>query len=775
MARIFFLSAETKTPGSKDTFSGDSGYMTKPMRYVTRGGIGGGIGTFGPQIGAFTPSGTAGQVSKEFDTWFKFEDYGRTAETPSTSAALGYPWKCRIDQRFAHETMENPIPAGTSLSTYSMRLYFKQADQPPSAGNPNPRLFYLCNGHETYQWSYQLTNWFFAAFLASVYNQPMICSGRGATARQYSGFTLPPSGPPYNSFGHGRVKLTYNVLSQTYTYRNPDPEVLAQTPDGRTPGGVDYVPITPDRAYRLELQVDENRNPKVVARVYLADATTPSSVLSLSANPASVAADRIYFGDDDTADQYTPIAPPGLNLGQIEFWDTYDADGAFTASDARANPASPSAASLSCSGTPYRRKKYEMYEWDGSALVPLTVAGSSYVSGGSQAISATSANITGLQGISELQYRMIVPPPYRKFGWWSDSDTAPVNAESVADSGNNTLLYVPSNAAFKYSLHYPDPARSQTPPTNGWPLVVWTFSGFFISGTYRSMPRAFVYQLLQRGYAVSAVEYVRSTLTTMSASPSGYPAYLTSNADGAAAGGQFPSHAVNFKHAVKWIQSKSRVTGDSTYPIDGSKVIYMGYSAGGWVAQAAATTVGMSGNGSGVDMRINGSANANYVRSQTALVSGGDPMPLGALSIQGPVDLAWAAANDWTIGSLGLTAGGNVGEASRAFMGYRVDDPAYNISVLDQTTIQRFLDVQTAAGRTVPSLGYISGGSDYLIRREGHRDVLDAKIAALKASGALPSNYYYRSYDNAGIIHDRAMDMLDYNAVWDWLGDLPGL
>jgi hypothetical protein len=242
------------------------------------------------------------------------------------------------------------------------------------------------------------------------------------------------------------------------------------------------VPITPDRAYRLELQVDANRTPKVVARVYTADSVVASTSLSLSASPANVAADRIYFGDDDAADQYTAVAPPGLHLGQIEFWDTYDADGAFSATDARANPASPSAASLSCSGTPYQRKKYQMYEWDGSALVPLTVAGSSYVSGGSQAISATSANITGLQGISELQYRMIVPPPYRKYGWWSDSDSAPVNAESVADSGNNTLLYVPSNEAFKYSLHYPDPARGQTPPTNGWPLVVWRLTPSRISG-----------------------------------------------------------------------------------------------------------------------------------------------------------------------------------------------------------------------------------------------------------------------------------------------------
>ncbi len=762
MARIFFLSAETKTPNAKDTFAGDAGYFTKPMRYVTRGGVGGGL-AFGPAIGAFTPTGTVGlQTSADFDTWLKFEDYGRTAETPSTSAGLGYPWKNRIDQRFAHETMENPIAEGTSLSVYSMRLYFKQADQAPSAGNPNPRLFYLCNGHEQYQWSYQLTNYFFAAFYAAIYNQPAIYTGRGATVRQYSGVTI---GVPYNSFGHGRVRLTDG------SFRAADPELLAQTPDTRILGGADVRPITPDRAYRLELQVDANRSPKVVARVYTADSVVASTSLSLSANPANVAADRIYFGDDDTADQYTPTAPPGLHLGQIEFWNTYDADGAFTATDARANPASPSAASLACSGTRYRRKKYAFYEWDGSALVPLTVGGSTYVSGGSQAISATSANITGLEGVSELRYRMIVPPPYRKYGWWSDSDTAPVNAESVADSGNNSLLYVPGSDAFKYSMHYPDPARGQTAPTGGWPLVVWTFSGFFISGTYRSMPRAFVYQLLQRGYAVAAVEYIRSTLTTVAASPGGYPEYLTASTEGAA-GGRFPSHVVNFKHAVKYIQSRA-TAGD--YPINPNKVVYMGYSAGGWVAQAAATTVGMSGNGAGVDMRINAAANADFVRSQTAIVSGGDPTPLGALSIQGAVDLRWAAENDWTAGSLGLTAGGNVGEAARAFLGYRVDDPAYNLSMLDATTIPHFLDVQTAANRPVPSLGYIHGGSDYLIRSEGHRDALDAKVAALKGSGELPSSYYYQSYLNPGIIHDRAMDMLDYNIVWDWLEGLPGL
>lgn len=101
--------------------------------------------------------------------------------------------------------------------------------------------------------------------------------------------------------------------------------------------------VTPHTSmYRMELQVDPDRDPKVVWRVYLEDNTTP--VVDRTASPANVAWDNILLGHMDGG----MVGAPLLDFADIEIWvDSYDLGGQFTD-----NPVAPTAASVTAVGAP---------------------------------------------------------------------------------------------------------------------------------------------------------------------------------------------------------------------------------------------------------------------------------------------------------------------------------------------------------------------------------------------------------------------------------------
>lgn len=100
--------------------------------------------------------------------------------------------------------------------------------------------------------------------------------------------------------------------------------------------------VTPHTAmYRMELQVDPDRDPKVVWRVYLEDNTTP--VVNRTASPADVAWDNILLGHMGGG----MIGAPLLDFADIEIHDDYDLGGQFTS-----NPVAPTAASVTAVGAP---------------------------------------------------------------------------------------------------------------------------------------------------------------------------------------------------------------------------------------------------------------------------------------------------------------------------------------------------------------------------------------------------------------------------------------
>lgn len=92
--------------------------------------------------------------------------------------------------------------------------------------------------------------------------------------------------------------------------------------------------------YRVEVQVDPARSPKVVIRIYSEDGTTP--LRDRTADPTSVSWDTFRIGHYLTG-YYTPA----LHYADIEIHDDYNLGGQFTS-----NPASPTAASVSATGAP---------------------------------------------------------------------------------------------------------------------------------------------------------------------------------------------------------------------------------------------------------------------------------------------------------------------------------------------------------------------------------------------------------------------------------------
>jgi acetyl esterase/lipase len=739
MSKILRISAGGMTNGALDFLPGSSGYGTLPVKHVRRG-LYPGSNILGCVIDASnvlkqTPTSYAG--SNQFEQWLRFQDFIDVAN--------------RVDIRF-NDPETCITPKDTTLNVYSLRMHFMMQTLPTlSFGRANIISFLHADagtpgvsaGYSAYSWNFQLSE-----FNGAETYRTLISSRTNAT----SASAVPPVSP-------GRAGDAGNLSggiaeSPPYTFTGPYAGSWPQAGVNAFGAGT--------ASWRLEIQVDSTRAPyKVVARVYPVDGVATAPRLSLGANPERVDADRIYFGDDrNTGFQEMTY------LGEIEMWDTYDADGQYPAS------LSGQSASISAVGTPYKRtapSKYVLQNAPGGiqTLSTLTPAGSVSVSGSVRSISVSPS---GTDMATDLQNGTMVPPSYTRHTYWLEPPMQ--SAETNYVSGDNSLVYSYGDP-YRLALHYP----AGTPPTGGWPLICWTFSGFFVSGTYRKIPQAFVYRMLNQGFAVASIQYVTSTLQATGT----YPAYNTAKPSGEAGGGKFPTYMVNFKQGVKWLQQNGSVLtgGLGTYPLNANKVIYMGYSAGGYVATAAALSADMTSNGTGVyplgqDMTLAG--NTAILGGQTQHATGGDPRPLGALSIAGPVDMGDVLNNDWTYGGVQSysAAGfasrlGLIGEAGRAFLGRSVDQ-SIAPEELSSVSIPALLNRQIALGGHVPALGYVQGGSDFLIKKQWAKDKMDS--AAATAATSIP---YYDSIENWGVTHDRAMDMLDYNFVADWLSNIPGL
>lgn len=375
--------------------------------------------------------------------------------------------------------------------------------------------------------------------------------------------------------------------------------------------------------------------------------------------------------------QITTGYPPAVSIALLEFADTYNLDGEFPG--------------------------------DGTAVA-----------------TASGQNPTGT-GTPETEQRFYVYPPDQAVRYASVATVDP-----------------PTTVQWLYATTPPRYATLTIPggtPNNpaGWPVVFVAHGGFFVGGDRGTEPLAWRNTLLNAGYAVCSVGYIKSTLTN-----STYQAYGT-NFGSYPGYGRYPSWIVDYKLAAARIGDASDANG---WNLDASRLIASGVSAGGYIGAAAAVSEGVTDDGAGRDLTIAG--NAAYRDGYT----GDDPTFLGAWVYVPPLDMQAAADYDlndpglppFGLALLGWTDRGSVAATTRPFMGLPVTtatDPD-----LSYTSVPELVAARDAIG-PVPPVACVWGSGDQLINKWAHDPPMSA---AMSAAGAT-----YTAVD-AETIHDWAFD-----------------
>jgi len=690
--------------------AGSAGYATKPIKHLVTSAASAAAGTTGARMSVSYPT----LFGKECgEGWLHCEDYLNGAE----NASLGGVAMNRVEFRMDDDSSLGMVNSTVSpLDVYSLRMYLHV-----EAATPLP----------TYG------------------------------PQRYLSFVLGDPGDPEEYGGNwiteqGNTKYAYSLCSTDLQLFLPQTANRVCWYNGFSDGYAQAPNASGTArllgARRLEMQVDANRDPKVVARMYFEDdAGVPLSGLSFAFNPTSVTMDRIFIGDDDSSGNHLQEK---TSYGNIELHDDYDLGGQF------ADPGFPTAAAVNATGTPVIKAddpdyNYEWFEFDkvGNTLLPLTHEG---------VWNGTITDTTDTK-FSELNERRKYVN-YNHNGWYQD-EPAPVGAplawstDSIAGASDASAM----------SIDYP----SGTPPVDGWPIVFWAHSGFFVAGTYREIPRGLVEHLTHHGVAVASVSYIKGAepeLLVHTGTP--YPAYP--------AAGTYQTFITDYKNAVNYMRRKGLEVGigDGTVPIDTTRMIFTGYSAGGYVALGAATSRDLADDGSGRSLTVADSPSNTRVPGAGGDTTPPDPIPLGAYAWSGPTDLRYSIDNDATHPRFGIKGGltgvpsmGLIRAAAYSFRGLRCDDNATfdaDLAWFDNTDIANFIDKQDQAGLAathVPMIGYSWGTSDALI--------LEEHIIRLEAAMAAAGRPFER-HDNYGVIHDNMDSMLDWNRFRYWLDNVPG-
>ena len=287
-----------------------------------------------------------------------------------------------------------------------------------------------------------------------------------------------------------------------------------------------------------------------------------------------------------------------------------------------------------------------------------------------------------------------------------------------------------------------------TPPNGvAWPVVLWAHSGFFVSGSRNDLIAHWRNRLLNAGYAVASVDYVKATITNTT-----YQAYGTTDTPSGAntAYGRYPSFIVDYKLAAVRLRDKyaaggtSPLTNSTGYGIDGTKMFASGYSAGGYLALGAALSRDLTNDGSSRDLTIAG--NSTYRTMETgSAYTGADPVFVGAYVYAAPTSIKLAMDNDWshnltnavlwppfyTSGVPTTQAGaGPVHITARAFMGTAATGSDPSGTTFTDTDVANLIAKQHAANPShlnIP-VHYVAGEADYLVH-SAHQAALAAAVA----------------------------------------------
>lgn len=233
-----------------------------------------------------------------------------------------------------------------------------------------------------------------------------------------------------------------------------------------------------------------------------------------------------------------------------------------------------------------------------------------------------------------------------------------------------------------------------TAPTNGWPIIIWSHGGFWSSGWKGQIPTQFVAQAIIRGFAVASIGYILCVQQLDT-----YPTYPTA--------ARYPTMILNFKEAARWLQDRARVTGNATYPIDGTRMIASGHSAGGYNAVAAAVTRNLTDDGAGRNLTLSGNTSTFSTANRP------DPMFAAAYGFAFPVNLAALRDQDPSHPTYPLldnpAIGGVMQATARMFMGRPINSGSTDVS---NTGIDEFIALNAA---NVPHVGLQYGTTDLLV------------------------------------------------------------
>lgn len=416
-----------------------------------------------------------------------------------------------------------------------------------------------------------------------------------------------------------------------------------------------FSPRSSGSYYRVEGQVSSDATNKVVVRVYDNDAKTPLATLTL--NPSTVDFNRMVMCDE--VSNQSGFLLFGMNMADMELWDDYLLGMKF-----------PTDAVSTGEGSPVIMEPWKVYEI-GANGKPIEL----YQMG--VATSVDSNGYVTLDRSAKLGHS-------RQTGVRSMGSVGYTKTTASYGSGSSRTLdlYVPNG----------------TPPPGGWPVMVYAHGGFFIGGdkAFPGSEIGFVESILSHGIALASINYTLGGIY-LDALGQPYPAYNASSATG-----WYQSFILNFKEAMNWV----KVTGASTYSLNGEKMVASGHSAGGYIALAAGVTAGVTDDGSGRNLTLAGGV-SEYGTPNVA-----DPKPKGIYVWAAPVNMQSLVSYDPT-GSLEYAnfGVGRMYGTARIFCRLRADFGSLTPTILN-TGVDHLITLNPSQR---PPIAYCFGDSDYLV------------------------------------------------------------
>lgn len=293
----------------------------------------------------------------------------------------------------------------------------------------------------------------------------------------------------------------------------------------------------------------------------------------------------------------------------------------------------------------------------------------------------------------------------------------------------------------KFDLYVPQ----GTPPAGGWPLLCWAHSGFFVSGSKNDLPVNWRNDMLLAGYAVASIQYVKTSLDLNTGD--GYDAYGFSEI-----GGRYPSFIVDYKRAAAFLRDNAAAGPWAL--LNTAKFFATGFSAGGYIALAAAMTRGLATDSAGTPLTIAGATAAGSEWGDTYTLA--DPIFAGSYVYHAPVDMD--LANSWDPSY--PFAGSVIRRSSYRFFQGLASDLTAEAPAYPRQSIASHIGLNSV-GNLCP-VAYERGTGDYLVHWK-HEEALATALAAKGVS--------YTEIVTPNM-HDKANSLYAREDILGWLNPI---